>query len=155
MSEEERSELLDLLEAAPRWFSRAAAMSSAGGSASADGEWTIAQVLHHVRAADAILSARIYCVVVRDGAPLVAFDERAWGALIGASGVSLDDQAAHFALRRAELVAEMRALAQEEWSRTGKHERQSTLTLTDIASSIVSHETEHRLQIEAMLRAAT
>ena len=126
--------------------------AAAAGSVSTDGEWTLAQVLNHVRAADAILSTRVFQVLVRVGTPLPAFDERAWGKLYGTSGVSLDDEAAHFALRRAELVAVLRSLTPEEWSHTGQHETLGLLTVADIASSIASHEYEHRLQIEAMLR---
>jgi hypothetical protein len=58
------------------------------------------------------MSTRVFQILVREGAPLPAFDERAWGGLLAASGIPLEDQVAEFALRRAELVATLRSLTQ-------------------------------------------
>ncbi len=117
------------------------------------GTWSAGDVIRHVRAADAIVATRIWHVLVRDGAPLPAFDEQAWARLYAASGLPLTEQVEQFALRRAELAGVLRGLAPEDWSRAGEHETSGTLTLADLCGIIVEHEAEHRSHLDAIVAA--
>jgi DinB family protein len=104
-----------------------------------------------VRASDAILSTRIFQVLVREGLPLPGFDERRWGELYAAAAIPFDDQVGHFALRRAERVGVLRSLTADEWLRSGEHEQLGTLTVADICQKIIEHEAEHRAQLDRIV----
>jgi hypothetical protein len=112
-----------------------------------DDGWSPRQIIEHVRASDAIIAPRIYHVLVRDDAPLTAFDDRKWGSLIAAAEVPIDAQLAAFAITRAELCAMLRTLQPEDWTRTGVHEERGKITLTDIATWLAAHEEEHIAQL--------
>jgi DinB superfamily len=115
--------------------------------AASGGEWGVGEIVAHLRASDAILSARVFQVLVREGVMMAGFDERAWGELYAAASVPLAEQLDHFALRRGELVAVLRSLSAEQWLRSGEHEQLGTQTVADICGKIVEHEGEHRAQV--------
>jgi hypothetical protein len=149
--EPEHADLVERLRAAPVWL-RAALSSAEARVAVAPGEWGAGDIIVHVRAADAILSARVFQILVREGAPLPAFDERAWGELLLAAAIPLDQQVAEFSLRRAELVAVLRSLAPEQWAMAGQHELTGPVTVVHACGKIADHESEHRAQLEGIVR---
>lgn len=115
----------------------------------AAGEWSVADVLAHVRAADDIQSPRLLMILARDNPPLPAFDERRWAEVAGYADLDFAASLAAFTLRRAELVAALRRAAAEDWRRTGASEARGTVTLLDAARIVVEHEEEHCAQLEA------
>ena len=119
---------------------------------SAEGEWSAAEVLLHMRASDAILAPRIPQILARPGVPLPSIDDALYGRLLGRAGLPIGEQVEVFAARRGELVALLRALSAEEWDLTGQHEQRGTISVRTIATHIAEHEGEHLAQIEAALR---
>ena len=149
------ADMIAALAATPSWLRDAvSALGPESSEARPVDAWGAGDVIRHVRAADAIITGRVWHIAVRHGAPLPAFDERAWARLYAASGVPLTEQMQHFALRRAELVAVLRSLASKDWARTGEHESAGTMSVADLCRNVVTHEAEHRAQLDAIVAAA-
>ncbi len=145
-------ELVQRLAQTPAWLRAALTAGDHRLAAAEPDHWGIGDIIRHIRAADAIMSTRVFQILVREGAPLPAFDERAWGGLLAASGIPLEDQVAEFALRRAELVAMLRSLTPDQWQLSGQHELAGSVTVADVCRSVAEHESEHRAQLEGIVR---
>jgi hypothetical protein len=143
--------LLTRLAAIPERIAQAVAGWTAAELAqhSADG-WSAAQLLAHLRASDAILSHRVYALLVRDGSPLPAFDERRWAEVAGYGGIEFSESLRRYALRRSELIAALERISPEDWQRTGMHEELGPISLTDVIRKLVDHDEEHCAQLEAL-----
>jgi|CXWL01.1.fsa_nt_gi uncharacterized damage-inducible protein DinB len=139
------------LDATPALLRTAfAASGDRATTAPAGGEWSLADLLNHLRASDAIISTRVYQVLARDGAHLLGFDERVWGDLYKAAAIDPRAQLEQFALRRAEFVAILRTLAPAQLARTGRHEERGPMTVADLCRMLADHEADHRPQIERL-----
>jgi hypothetical protein len=114
----------------------------------APGEWSPADVLAHLRAADDIQSIRAYMILTREEPPLPAFDERAWAEVAGYltlhSRASLDI----YFRRRVELAHMLRGTSPASFNRAGMHETLGRLTLQALLENLASHEEEHVAQLE-------
>lgn len=150
--EGEPDEIIARLAAIPDRIGRAVAGWSEERlrTSPAAGEWSVADVLVHVRAADDIQSPRLLMILARDNPPLPAFDERRWAEVAGYADLDFAASLAAFALRRAELVAALRRASADDWRRTGVSEVRGTVTLLDAARIVVEHEEEHCAQLEAL-----
>ncbi|MGZ3582765.1 MAG: DinB family protein [Ktedonobacterales bacterium] len=111
--------------------------------ARAEGEWSAADILAHVRASDDIMAYRVYAILARDVPPLPAYDERRWAEVAGYARMDFRASLDTFTRRRAELVALLRRIAPEDWERTGTHEVCGPLTLREVVTGLVEHEEEH------------
>src|SRR5215475_6183020 len=69
-----------------------------------NGEWSIAEVIGHLRASDDILASRVYMMLARDIPPMAAYDERRWAEVTGYTRADARESLQTFARRRAELV---------------------------------------------------
>ena len=127
-------------------------LSSAELHIAPNGQWSVAQVLAHLRASDDILAYRIYCILARDEPPLPAYDERRWAEVAGYTqeadprgllGVYIG--------RRAELVDLLRRISPAEWQRAGTHEERGPMIIADVAAYLVKHEEEHCQQIDRLV----
>ena len=116
----------------------------------AEGAWSAAEILAHVRASDDIMAYRVYAMLARDVPPLPAYDERRWAEVAGYAQLDFHASLDTFTKRRAELVALLRRIAPEDWERTGTHEARGPLTLRAVVTGLVEHEEEHAEQIEAL-----
>ena len=145
------SDLLERLAATPQSIATLFANhSDAEITASRDGEWSAAEVLAHLRAADDIQSYRAYAILARDDAPMPAFDERRWADAVGYVALPPRESAAVYAGKRGELVAMLRRISPEEWDRTYRHETLGDLTLWAQVSNLAEHEEEHLTQLKAL-----
>jgi hypothetical protein len=113
-------------------------------------DWSAAAILAHLRASDAIITYRLYAILVRDNPPMPAFDERRWAEVAGYTQADFAASLRLFALRRAELITMLRGLAPDDWQRTGTHEVNGAFTLLAAVTHLVEHEEEHCLQLEAL-----
>src|SRR5438045_2745974 len=109
-------EVIAALDATPNWLREAFASESAPKpeAPNVDGEWNLADIIAHLRASDAIVAPRIVQVLIRPGAALVAFDERAWAEVAATAGISVSDQLAAFALQRGGLIGVLRSLTDDQ-----------------------------------------
>lgn len=118
--------------------------------APSDGEWSAAEILAHLRASDDILAHRLYAILTRDNPILPAYDERRWAEIAGYPQADFALSLNVFTLRRAELVAMLRQAAIEDWQRLGAHEIKGAISLFQVATSLIEHEEEHCVQLEAL-----
>jgi len=119
------------------------------GSVPAEGEWSAAEILAHLRASDDILAYRAYMMLARDHPPLPAFDERRWADIASYGRLDVHDSLRTYSLRRQELVNMLSELPPEAWTRTGEHEGRGPVTLLDVMVQLVEHEEVHCVQLEA------
>ena len=145
-------DLVQRLAQAPAWLRAALTDGDHRLTGAGPDHWGVGDIIRHIRAADAVLSTRIFHILIREAAPLPAFDERAWGELLAAAAIPLDEQIAEFAHRRAELVAVLRSLSPDRWQAAGQHELAGSVTVVDVCRSIAEHEAEHRAQLEGIVR---
>jgi DinB superfamily len=148
--------LVGRLSSVPRRIAHAIeGLSSAELRTAPNGEWSIAQVLAHLRASDDILAYRIYCMLARDEPPLPAYDERRWAEVAGytqtADPRGLLDV---YIGRRAELVDLLRRIPLADWQRAGTHEKRGPITIAGVTTDLVEHEEEHCQQIDRLVISA-
>ncbi len=120
-------------------------------AAPAPNTWSAQDILAHLRAADDIVTSRIYMVLVRDNPPLTAYDERRWAEVSRYHSIDFATSLSLFALRRAEVVMVLQNTNDEEWRRVGTHEVRGQVSLFEIVQGLVEHEEEHCCQLEAIL----
>ena len=116
---------------------------------SAEGEWSVVDILAHIRASDEIVAHRAYVLLVRDNPTLLAYDERSWAEVARYALSDFRTSLAVYVLRRAELVNMLRHIHLEDWERAGLHEVRGLVSLLDILTAMVGHEEEHCSQLEA------
>lgn len=119
-------------------------------TARAEGEWSAVDILAHIRASDEIVAHRAYVLLIRDNPTLLAYDERRWAEVARYAQIAFRSSLALYALRRAELLNLLRYTNPENWHRVGLHETRGPVSLLDIVTSMVEHEEEHCIQLEAM-----
>lgn len=115
----------------------------------AEDEWSIVDILAHLRASDEIIAYRAYVILIRDNPALLAYDDRRWSEVARYALADFRTSLALYALRRAELVNMLRHLDLENWQRVGLHESRGPVSLLDVVTSLVEHEEEHCTQLEA------
>jgi uncharacterized damage-inducible protein DinB len=113
------------------------------------GEWSVADIVGHIRAADAIWSARIYAVLVHDGVSMPDIDERRLQEAMQRGGLPFPDQVRAFTLGRTELCGALRAASGETWTHVVWHSERGPLTLEDACANVAGHEAEHLAQLRA------
>src|ERR1700730_4719456 len=119
-----------------------------------DEAWSAEELFEHVRASEAIVAPRILQLLVQGpGLAGTSFDERRWAIVAGRAQLPLDDRLALFELRRRELVALLRDLTAEEWSRRGDHPQLGRLSVADLCEGMAGHEEEHCRQLAEIVRA--
>jgi uncharacterized damage-inducible protein DinB len=117
----------------------------------AKGQWSIHDVLDHLRASYDIISYRIYAALVRENPPVAAFDERQWAILAHYSTLEFNASLETFSRLRDELLVTLQSLTPADWERTVQHETNGTMTLWTMMEHMVSHEEEHCEQIEKIV----
>jgi len=120
-----------------------------------ENEWSATEIVRHVLASDAISSPRVVQILVRPGAPLPAFDERAWANQVAQGGTELMDSLMAFSVRRQELVGILRSLTARGWNLAGEHEHRGTLTVSQICHDLITHEENHERQMTALVAKLT
>ena len=118
--------------------------------AAPNGEWSAADILAHLRASDDIVAHRLYAILTRDNPILPAYDERRWAEIAGYPQAYFELSLKTFTMRRAELAAMLDQAAIDDWQRLGTHEVKGAISLLEVATSLVEHEEEHCLQLEAL-----
>lgn len=145
-----QSELINRLATIPARITRAVASWNIQQiqEAPISGEWTARDILAHLRAADDILTSRMYMLLVRDNPPCSNFNERRWAEIAGYTSHNFHNSLTVFTLRRAEVVSMLQHLPSAAWYRSGTHETRGIISLQSIVEDLVKHEEEHCVQLE-------
>ena len=110
-------------------------------------EWSLADVIGHLRAADSIWTPRILFALVHDGITLPDVDERALQDVQRAAEMDTGDQVTLYAFTRAELCGVLGALTEDAWSHAFTHEVRGAMTVIDACTLVARHEAEHLEQL--------
>src|SRR6185312_14232899 len=152
MKDKEKAALIARVLRGPGQVSRIFSMLTDGQlrEPSAPGEWSSAEVLAHLRAADDIQSIRAYMILARDEPPLPAFDERIWAEVAGYLTLHPRASLDLYFRRRIELAHMLRGTAPADFERVGTHETLGRLTLQAVLENLTGHEEDHVAQLEAV-----
>ena len=119
-----------------------------------EGEWTIAQNVHHV--ADAHINGyiRVKLTLTEDVPPLKPYDQDKWAISPDANNVDLDTS--FHILRGVHQRWGMlfRSLTDPEWTRSGNHLEDGIVTVADLLTIYVAHGEAHLDQIARTLAAS-
>ena len=152
MRQQDSAAVLDMLGDAPRRLTALAhTPEPRWRRRPAEGGWSAAEVLAHIRACDDIIAPRLLQILASDEPLLIAFEDARWQDVAGYDLLAPARSIATFAARREELIAALRRRPAEDWQRGGIHEAKGPQTLLQIAAGIVAHEREHLDTIEALL----
>lgn len=139
-------ENVDLLVSIPNALKEAA--EAAG--APPEGEWSAAQVLAHLAAAEQIWLDRLN-LLLHQRDPLIkppgpAFVELQERLMSGDLQTNLEE----FNARRGETISLLMGLSLNDWSRSGIHETRGAMSIEDVVEHIIEHDSEHLEQIRAL-----
>jgi hypothetical protein len=112
-------------------------------------EWSIAQILAHLRGCDDVWTQTIYAMLVTDNPHMPVFHPREWSRVVGYGRLPFPTSLQSFTLKRAELLAVLQKLPEAKWGRTavlGNH----THTVYSQARRLALHEATHCEEIEAL-----
>ena len=119
-----------------------------------EGEWTVAQNVHHL--ADAHLNGyvRVKLALTEDCPPLKPYDQDKWAVYPDANHVDLETsfQILRGLHQRWGLL--FSALSDDEWTRTGNHLEDGIVTVADLLRIYVTHGEAHLDQIQRTLVAS-
>jgi hypothetical protein len=136
------------LAALLRGYTEEQARAARGG----DEGWSVVEVLCHLRDAEEEALARMRAMRDQAAPFLAAYDQERWAEERHYAQARLDDALAAFLDLRARHAAELAQLAPEQWKRTGQHEEQGQITISDHTLHIVSHDAIHLAQIARQLQ---
>lgn len=105
--------------------------------------WTPLQILGHLKDAAVIYGQRVIRVATEDNPLLPGYDQDAYVAAGDYNNASPSDLLATIATARAETIALLEGLRNDDWHRPGVHGETGPLTLLSLAEHMVEHETSH------------
>lgn len=147
-----RAEVIDALAAMPGAYRAVIEGASAGALERREGDgWSAIDVLKHVRDVVQVYGMRFKWMILDDDPFLPNYDEDRWVAESPDGAAQADDVLREIAAYRAETVRLLRALDDEGWSRTGRHEAIGPLVLEPYVRHELAHEEQHLAQLRAAL----
>jgi len=116
-----------------------------------DGGWTPIQVVHHLVDSHLHTYVRFKLALTEDAPAVSDYDENAWAAMPDATSVSgLDASLTLFEALHARFVRMMRAMREEEWSRTYVHPKHGARRLDRTLGIYAWHGRHHVAHITAL-----
>lgn len=111
--------------------------------------WSPAEVLAHLRGCADLWMHSIYAMLAEDKPQLALLDERRWAKAARYAELKFSPALQAFTLQRAELLAVLRGLPLERWSRAAVIAGR-THTVYSQARRMAKHEAEHCDQLETL-----
>ncbi len=147
-------ELIEMLAATPetltgllRGIDDAQARAATGG----DENWSVIEVVCHLRDAEEIGLGRMKAMRDQDNPRIIGFDQDALAREKKYAEDNLASAFADFTRMRAEYVAALKALTPEQWERTGQHNETGDITIVAHTTHRTFHDTIHCAQIARQL----
>ena len=147
-------DLLDALRATPETLegllhgvSLAQARSAVGG----DENWSVVEVLCHLRDAEEINLSRVEAMRTGSNPPIAPFDQLALARERNYREADPGSAMADFTRLRARYVALLAALSEEDWERTALHNELGSITIFTQGLHRASHDAVHCAQIARQL----
>jgi hypothetical protein len=155
LSENERKALIAKIRALPEQLE-----SLVGGlsprqltTAFLEGEWTVAQNVHHLFDSHANSYIRCKLALTEDSPPFKPYDQDAWAALADARDADIDISLTLLRALHARWVRFWESLPDDAWERSGYHPQYGQMSLDDILRSYAAHGEGHLDQITRTLAA--
>lgn len=114
------------------------------------GEWSIKEVLCHLRDTTEIHELRMRRVVTEENPLLPAFDQEAYARDRKYQEEQTSTILPSFLEHRRAMVELVRGLPQDAWDRRGIHEETGPLSLRDLVQGAVNHDLEHLAQLRRL-----
>ena len=115
-----------------------------------EGQWSIKEILCHLRDGEEVRAARMRRVVEEDRPFLPGFDQEAYARDRGYQDEVTGTVLPRLVDHRGAQVALLRSLRPEAWARPATHEESGEITLTDLAQGGVDHDAEHLEEIRRL-----
>lgn len=148
-------DLLDALKATPETLtglldgiSRTQASSARGG----DENWSVVEVVCHLRDAEEISLQRTEAMRDRDNPLIVGYDQEALARERNYRDANLSAALFAFIAFRERHIAVLSAFTPEQWERSGQHNEFGRITIFASAIHKVSHDAIHCAQIARQLK---
>ena len=113
-------------------------------------DWSVVEVLAHLRACAEIWSFSIYAMLAENKPVFPLLDERRWTKAARYATFEFQPAFQIFCLQRQELIAVLKPLDIETWARSANIEGRNH-TVFSQTRRMALHETEHLDQIQALL----
>ena len=113
-------------------------------------EWSAKEVLCHLRDTAEVHSLRMQRIAAEDNPFLPSFDQEAYARDRKYQEDITPTVLLKYIEQRGDILAFVRGLSQEAWSRPGAHEEDGAVTLQQIAERMVGHESEHLGQLRRL-----
>lgn len=143
---DEYRELIDLLAQTP---ARLKGDAAAAGDPP-DGEWSAAQIIGHMAAAEFFFVERLHTLITEKDPYLRSFAE----AATERQQTMMDNDVAtnlnHFNELRGETLSTLMSLALNLWERAGTHQTEGRMSIEDVVEMMIVHDTEHIEQIQSL-----
>lgn len=144
---------LALLNETETYFQRARATLDDAGLARqpAPGEWSVVEVLAHLRASADVFGHTIYMCLMVDKSTVPYLHPNEWMAMQGYPAISFDENWQIFQLNRRQLLRKLNTLTPDQWECSCTIKTQ-VRTVYGEMRRMALHEKGHYDQIEALYR---
>jgi hypothetical protein len=147
-------DLLDAFRAAPEVLEtllRGCTQEQAQAACGGDENWSVVGIICHLRDAEERGIERMRAMRDRADPLLPAFDQDQWARERNYAAGDLRAALETFLRQRATHIAELAALAPQDWERTGRHAEQGQITISAHTLHLISHDYIHAAQIARQL----
>ena len=147
-------ELIEALGATPDVLAgllRSVTQGQAQAARGGDEQWSVVEVICHLRDAEAHALERMRAMRDQPSPPISGYDQIAWASERNSAVGDLRAALAAFLDLRAQHIAELAALQPDEWERIGQHDRHGPVTIANHTLHTVWHDAVHTAQIARQL----
>jgi len=147
-------DLLDALRATPTVLEallRDCTQEQAQRARGGDEGWSVVEVICHLRDAEERALERMRAMRDQVDPFLPGYDQEQWAQERNYAAAQLSVALAAVVRVRSQHVAELAALASEDWERTGRHAELERITIASHTLHIVSHDLVHAAQLALQL----
>ncbi len=152
-------ELIDALDATPQILRNLVhnlsteQARSAHADSDSDEAWSIVEIVCHLRDTEEVMSRRMVLLRDEENPRITGFDQEALAEEKNYAGSDLHEAIDAYAGFRAEHVANLRALGDEDWQRSGHHGLPGPVSIFNHTMHDVYHDMVHLGQIARQVEA--
>lgn len=117
------------------------------------GEWTVAQIVHHLADSHVNAFVRVKLILTEDRPTLKPYNQNAWAETAEAGSASIQGALAILRGLHQRWVTLFESLKDADWGRVGVHPEAGEITLDDILTTYANHGEAHLAQINKTLTA--
>ena len=147
-------ELIETLSATPETLAgllRDVSEAQAHAAVDGDENWSIIEILCHLRDSDEIAIQRMAAMRDQDNPPIIGFDQEALASERKYADADLNATLVDFVRFRAAYLDALAALTPEQWERTGQHNEIGEISIVTHCIHKTYHDAIHCAQIARQL----